>query len=261
MELFPLTFAEIPEFDLSRALNHGLLPRHYLSSRPGRLLSAYVGDYLKEEIADESITRNFPAFSRFLEAAALSNGELVNYKNIASECGVSAPTVKGYFSIAEDTLIGRFLPAYRKEAKRRTISAPKFYFFDVGITGSLTHRGPVEQGSPLFGTVLEQFIINEIFAHAQYSELFYPCAFWRSASGYEVDCILGDHEVAIEVKSSTMVRPRHYKGLLAFMEEHKVKKTIVVSLDPSPRRTQNGIDILPVKEFLTRLWDGRIMGD
>jgi predicted AAA+ superfamily ATPase len=94
-----------------RALNAGLLPRHYQSSNPKQLLRAYVSDYLKEEIAAEALTRNTPAFSRFLQIAALTNGELTNYNNIASECGVSAPTVKEYFLILEDTLIGRMLPA------------------------------------------------------------------------------------------------------------------------------------------------------
>ena len=251
--------AEIPDFDIVRAVNHGLLPRHYLSSRPGRLLQAYVGDYLKEEIAAESLTRNLPAFSRFLEVAALSNGELVNYNNIASECGISAPSVKEYFEITCDTLIGRFLPAWRKTGKRRRIHAPKFYFFDVGVTAHLARRGKIEQGSELFGRVFEQFMINEIHAHAHYSELFYPRAFWRSASGFEVDCVLGDHEVAVEFNSTDMIRPRHLKGLRAFKEEFPVKKAIAVSLDPAPRVTEDHIRVLPAGEFLRQLWQGEVV--
>ncbi|MEK7766420.1 MAG: AAA family ATPase, partial [bacterium] len=142
-ELFPLTFAEIPGFDLLRALNHGLLPRHYQAAQARPLLEAYVGDYLKEEIAAEALTRNLSAFSRFLEAAAFSNGEIVNYRNIASECGVSAPTVKQYFNILEDTLLARFVPVYRARPKRRVIQAPRFYFFDVGVANVLLKRGPI----------------------------------------------------------------------------------------------------------------------
>ena len=112
-ELFGLTSEEIGAgFDLVRALNHGLLPRHYLADSPARHLHAYVQDYLKEEIAQEGLTRSLPAFSTFLSAAALSDGEIVNFSTIARDCGVSSPTVKGYFEILVDTLLGDFRPAY-----------------------------------------------------------------------------------------------------------------------------------------------------
>lgn len=73
-ELYPLVSAEIPEFDLLKALSFGLLPRHYLSSKPEKLLSAYVGNYLRDEIITEARLRNITSFIRFLEAAAFSNG-------------------------------------------------------------------------------------------------------------------------------------------------------------------------------------------
>jgi predicted AAA+ superfamily ATPase len=220
------------------------------------LIESYVGDYLKEEIAAEALTRNVPAFSRFLKIAALTNGELINYRNIASECGVSSPTVKEYFQILDDTLIGKQLPAYRKRAKRRIIGAPKFYFFDIGIVGYLTHRGKIEKGSELFGRALEHFIYMEILAHSSYSELNYPITYWKTASGFEVDFILGNHELAIEVKSASMVGNRHLKGIRAFKEEYAARQYIVVSMDPKPRKTADGIDILPWNIFLDRLWEG-----
>jgi predicted AAA+ superfamily ATPase len=256
-ELHPFVYPEIPDFSLSKALNGGLLPRHYLSPHPQRLIESYVGDYLKEEIAAEALTRNVPAFSRFLKIAALTNGELINYRNIASECGVSAPTVKEYFQILDDTLIGKQLPAFRRRAKRRLIGAPKFYFFDIGIVAHLTHRGSVEKGSELFGKAFEHFIYMEILAHSSYSELNYPIAYWKTASGFEVDFVLGDHEFAIEVKSASMVGNRHLKGMRAFKEEYTAQRYIVVSMDPKPRKTADGIDILPWKIFLDRLWKNR----
>lgn len=258
-ELHPLVYTEIPDFSLSKALNFGLLPRHYRSPHPQRLIESYVGDYLKEEIAAEALTRNVPAFSRFLEIAALTNGELINYQNIASECGVSAPTVKEYFQILEDTLIGKPLPAFRKRAKRRLIGAPKFYFFDIGIVSHLTHRGKVKQGSELFGRALEHFIYMEITAHSSYSELNYPISYWKTASGFEVDFVLGDHEIAVEVKSATMVGNRHLKGIRAFKEEYQAHNYVVVSMDPKPRKTEDGIDILPWNVFLENLWQGKII--
>jgi len=256
-ELHPLVYPEISDFSLSKALNAGLLPRHYQSAHPQRLVESYVGDYLKEEIAAEALTRNVPGFSRFLIIAALTNGELINYQNIASECGVSAPTVKEYFQILDDTLIGKQLPAFRKRAKRRLISAPKFYFFDIGIVAHLTHRGKVEKGSELFGRALEHFIYMEILAHSSYSELNYPMSYWKTASGFEVDFILGNHELAVEVKSTSMAGNRHLKGIRAFMEEYTARHYIVVSMDPKPRKTSDGIVILPWHAFLDRLWEGR----
>ncbi len=258
-ELHPLVSREIPDFDLAKALNHGLLPRHYASEAAQALLRSYVGDYLQQEITAESLTRNIPAFARFLEIAALCNGELINYNNIAAECGVSAPTVKEYYRILEDTLIGSTLPAFQKRAQRRTISAPKFYLFDVGVTGFLAKRGLVRPGSELFGRAFEHFLHQEITAHSKYSEKYYPVTYWKTASGFEVDFVLGDHEVALEAKSSAEVKPHHLKGIRAFTEEFTVKQAIVVSLDPRPRKTDDGILILPWKEFLARLWADRIV--
>ncbi len=257
-ELHPLVYPEINDFSLIKALNRGLLPRHYQSPHANRLLQSYAGDYLKEEIAAEALTRNVPAFSRFLQVAAMTNGELLNYENIASECGISAPTVKAYFQILEDTLLGGYVHAFRKRAKRRIITASKFFFFDIGIVAHLTRRGRIEPGSELFGRAFEHFIHMELTAHSAYSEQFYPISYWRSASGFEVDFITGDHETAIEVKSTAMVRNRHLKGIRAFKEEYPVRYAIVVSLDPKPRKTEDGIDILPWEQFLQRLWDGRI---
>lgn len=259
-ELFPLTFPEIPDFDLIKAINSGLLPRHYQSKRPDRLIQSYVGDYLKEEIVAEAVTRNVPAFSRFLEVAAFSNGEIINFTNIASECGVSSPTVKEYFQILEDTLIGRLLPAYRKKKKRRLISSPKFFFFDISPVIYLAKRGRVLPGSEIFGRAFEHFIWMEISAHASYSGQFYPLYYWRTSSGFEVDFVLGDHEICIEVKSSDHTRNSHLKGLRRFQDEYRVKRSILVSLDPRPRKTEDGIEILPWQIFLEQLWSGDIMG-
>jgi uncharacterized protein len=257
-ELKPLTFPEIPDFDLSSALNSGLMPRFYGSSHAKQMMQAYIGDYLKEEIAAEALTRNVPAFSRFLEVAAFSNGEVVNFNNIARECGVSAPTVREYFRILEDTLIGFFLPAYTRTKKRRTVAAPRFFFFDLAPVIHLTHRGTVEPGSDLFGRAFEHFIWMEIAAHSSYSGLHYPLSYWRTSSGFEVDFVLGDVETAIEVKSCPDVKDKHLKGIRAFKEEAAARRYIVVSRDPEPRRTVDGIDILPWEIFLSQLWGGAL---
>lgn len=256
-ELFPLIYREVPDFDLIRALNNGLLPRHYLSNKPARLISAYVGNYLRDEIMAEARIRNISTFSRFLEAAAFSNGEIVNYSNIASDCGVSSPTIKGYFQILEDTLIGRFVPSYQKKPKRRVILAPKFYFFDIGIVNHLLKRGMIVAGSEAFGNAFEHFIYNELIAHSHYSGLNYPVSYWRTASQIEVDFILGDNEAAVEVKGTSMAHERHLRGLLSFAEEYTARHLILVTNDPLPRKVGKVI-IMPWRYFLNKLWAGEI---
>lgn len=257
-ELYPLIKKEIPDFDLLRALNHGLLPRHYLSERPQKLLSAYIGSYLQDEIIAEAKIRNIGSFTRFLEIAAFSNGEMVNYSNIGSECGVSPPTVREYFQILEDTLIGRFVPSFQKKPKRRIIQSPRFYYFDVGIANYLLKRGKILPGSETFGKAFEHYIYHEIYAHRHYTQSDYTISYWRTTSGLEVDFILGDHEVAIEVKATPNASARHLKGLKSFADEYTVKRKILVSLDPLPRKTGD-IEILPWSRFLELLWEGGII--
>jgi predicted AAA+ superfamily ATPase len=257
-ELYPFTSAEIPNFDLLKALNNGLLPRHYLSSSPKKMISAYVGNYLRDEIAGEAKIRNVANFSRFLESAAFSNGEMVNYANIASDCGVSAVTVKEYFQILEDTLIGRFLPSYQKKPKRRVITAPKFYFFDIGVVNYLLKRGKIDIGSELFRNAFEHFIYNELYAHSSYSGKDYPIYYWRTASQIEIDFVLGNHDVAIEVKATSNVQSRHLKGLKSFSEEYAVNQLVLVCNEPLPRISE-GVRILPWKVFLEELWSDKII--
>jgi uncharacterized protein len=258
-ELYPLVFPEIPDFSLMTALNNGLLPPHYGSGIAHQRLEAYVGDYLKEEITAETLTRNIPGFSRFLEVAALSNGEIIQFTNIARECGVSSPTVKAYYRILEDTLIGKFVPAFQKRPNRRVILAPRFYFFDVGVVGFLTRRGLIETGSELFGRAFEHFIFMEITAHSRYSNLHYPISYWRTTSQLEVDFILGDHQIALEVKGTNFTQSHHLKGLLAFGEEYRTKRRILVSCDPKPRLVGDHIEIIPWNIFLDDLWSGKII--
>jgi len=258
-ELFPLAFLEIPDFLLIKALNFGLIPRHYDSTKPERLIQSYVGDYLKEEIIAEALTRNMPAFSRFLEVAGLSNGEILNFTNIARECGISSPTVKEYFQILEDTLVGRQLPAFRKRKKRRLLTSPKFYFFVLSLVIQLARRGRVVPGSELFGRAFEHFIWMEIIAHSSYSELFYPLFYWRTTSGFEIDFILGDHEIALDVKSTEFANDGHLKGLRRFKEEYPVRRSILISQDLKPRNTEDQIEIIPWRTFLQQLWNGDII--
>ena len=255
-ELRGLTAGELGAgFDLRRLLNTGYLPRMVEARDAGRRLDAYIGDYLKEEVAAEGLVRNLPAFSRFLHAAALCDGELVNFSNVAADCGVSSHTARAYFEILEDTLLGRWLPAYRKRVKRRVLRAPKFYFADVGIVNRLARRGILEPGSEAFGKAFENWVFHELSACVAYRELDEPLSYWRLAGGTEVDFVLGDGRVAVEAKASAQVGNRHLKGLRSFAAEHaEVAHRVLVCLEAGPRRTDDGIDILPAEDFVARLW-------
>ena len=252
-ELLPLSYREIPAFDLDRALTAGLLPRHYNSENPRRLLQAYVADYLREEVAAEALTRNVPAFSRFLDTVGLTNGAIVNYQAVASDCGVSAPTVREYYQILQDTLVGFEVPAFRKTEKRRVVAAPKWYLFDVGVAGFLGKRGAVLPGSTEYGKAFEHFMIMEMRAHSLYSGLSYPLRYWRTGSGFKVDAVLGEGEVIVEVKSTDTITYRDLKGIRAFREEANARHAVLACMVSAPRRTEDGIEILPWREFLSRL--------
>jgi predicted AAA+ superfamily ATPase len=258
-ELLGLTAAELgEEFDLERLLNHGYLPRIYQAERPQRLLAAYVGDYLKEEVAAEGLVRNLPVFSGFLNAAALSEGDLVNFSNIARDCGVSSHTVKGYFNILEDTLLGRWLYGYTKRPKRRVIAAPKFYFADVGVVNHLAGRGKIEQGGELFGKAFENWVFHELVAHSAYAETFTQLFYWRLASGIEVDFVVADAALAVEAKATSRITSDHLKGLRHFAEDHPKTRRIVVCLEPKRRTTDDDIEILPVPAFVDDLAAGAL---
>lgn len=257
--LFPLVSAEIPDFNLERALNHGMLPRHYLSANPQSRLQAYIGDYLQQEIVEESIVRRLEAFTRFLQVAALSNAEIVNYTNVAQDCGISAKTVKEYFTILEETMLGFFLPAFTRVVKRRVIQSPKFYYFDVAIPNHLLHRIPLQPGTDTYGHALEHFVIQELHAYLSYRQPNRQLCYWHTLDNkYEVDAVVGNAEVAIEIKSTSSVTSHDTKGLRAFNEEYPQAKLLLVSQEPRPRLL-NGIEIWPVEQFLQRLWEDKFL--
>ena len=258
VSLFPLVSAEIPDFDLFHAINNGMIPRHYMSKNPQKRLEAYIGVYLKEEIQEEAVVRQLSSFNRFLDVAAQCDGEMINYTNIAQDCGVSAVTIKEYFNILEQTLIGYMIPAFTLTKKRRAITTRKFDYFDIGVVNHLLNRSNLQPGSIDFGHAFEHFMIQEIIAYLSYYEKKEKLSYWRTAGGYEVDAIIGDARVAIEFKSSDEVQSKHTKGLKAFEEDFPEARKIIVSLDRN-KRILNGIEVIPATEFLKMLWNGEIM--
>jgi len=259
-EMFPLTTAEIGiGFDLLRAMNHGLIPQHYFSNQPVRFLESYVSDYLSHEIKAEAMVRNVPAFHRFLEVAAISNSEIINFSSIARDCGVSSVTVKDYFQILQDTLLGFLLNPFIKKIKRTPVESSKFYFFDMGITRALRRMLIIQEGSVEFGHFFEHFILMEIRAFLSYFNYYKNIYFWRTNCGKEVDLIIGEAEWAIEIKTSKQKSMKDFKGLLAFGEEFPSAKLIAITFDDAKRLIDNKIEVFPWQVFLKQLWDKKLI--
>lgn len=254
----PLSYIEISNFDIKKIMMSGLLPPHLLSSDPIQDLRAYVADYLKEEIAAEAVVQNIPAFSEFLRIAALTSGELLNYTNVARETGVSAKVIRNYFQILEDTLLGFRLQPWRKQIDRRLIETEKFYLFDVGVTNYLARRKPLPS-TPEFGKSFEHFILMELKAYQAYKNPDLSLHYWRTTTGLEVDFILGDMEVAIEVKSSRRVHETDIKGLNALNDSHTAKRLLLISFEDEPKVLMGKIECLPWEIFIKMLWDGEIV--
>lgn len=233
-------------------MNSGGLPAVYGDKDWEEELRAYVNNYLREEIQAEALTRNIAPFARFLDAVGLSHGEELSFESLASDCGVGARTVQNYVEVLEDTLVGFRVPPFLATTKRKTITRSKLFLFDVGVANVLANR-TVRPKSESFGRSFEHFIACEIRAWLSYSRSQHPLQYWRSTSGFEVDFVVGK-EMAIEVKASELVQDKHIKGLRAIKEEKLIRRYLVVSLDPERRRTSDGIEILPWKDFLSSLW-------
>ena len=214
---------------------------------------------MKEEVFAEGLTRNIPAFSRFFEAIGYSHGELTNYLNIACECGVNSKTVKEYYQILVDTLLGTMIKPFKKRQNRQVITkASKFYLFDVGVAGAITKRHLLEEKGEFFGKAFEHFILMEIIAYNSYKELDFEINFWRTKSGLEVDFILGGGEVAIEVKGSQNISKKDLYPMKAFVNEYSPRIALVVSNEREERMHEK-IHIVPYKKFLDNLWLGNII--
>ncbi|MFA6038387.1 MAG: ATP-binding protein [Legionellales bacterium] len=255
--LFPLTFHEIPDFDLDHFLQFGGLPAIYLSDEPREDLMAYVDTYLKEEIQAEAVVRKIPAFARFLQVAALSSGQMLNFHSLASDIGLPASTTREYYQVLEYTLLGFFVPAWIKSQKRKPVTRSKFYLFDIGVRHQLADINTLEPQSDRYGQAFEHFIAMELRAYLSYTRKNLSLSYWTSQHGFEVDFIIGD-EIAIEVKTTQTLGDKHLKGLLKLKEESICKDYYIISMDKVARLTQ-GIQAMHWQEFLRKLWAGEIV--
>ncbi|MCC6954566.1 MAG: ATP-binding protein [Deltaproteobacteria bacterium] len=250
----PLSAIELGErFSLDNALHRGLLPPMVLNEDYQSRLSSYVDDYLQQEIMAEGAARNIPAFARFLTTAALCNAQLINFSNIANDAQVSLTTVREYFAVLEDSLVARKLEVWRESKKRKATSTAKFYFFDTGVVRHLQGRSNIARNIAEFGFALETYLHHELCCFSDYHSA-EKLSFWRATNGMEVDFILGNR-IAIEVKATAKVSDKMLTGLRALREEKRIKHFLLLSFEPMARKV-DGIEIVPVGEFVHRLWRG-----
>jgi predicted AAA+ superfamily ATPase len=254
--MHPLVRAELKSrFSLNRALSYGLLPSIFFSENPISDLKDYVGVYLKEEILAEGLTRNLPAFSRFLEAAASMNGKMLNYTKVANDAQIPPSTTYEHFKVLEDTLIAKEVVSFSKTNIRKAISTSKFYFFDIGVVRAILGKNEIKTSDADYGDFFEAYIFQELSCYSSYHRLA-DVKYWRSKSNFEVDFILDDR-IAIEVKTTKRVSAADLKGLKALAEEKLLQKYILVSFDKK-KQVYDGIQCLYWENFLDQLMEGSL---
>ena len=254
--MHPLSFLELKEdFNLDFFLKYGGLPYVYKKEiSPKKYLESYVRTYLEEEVKEEGLTRNLQAFARFLEAASFSQGSILNISSVARECKVERKVVENYFSILEDLLIGYRIPVFTKRAKRRLVSHPKFYFFDVGVYRTIRPKGPLDFPEEIEGVAFETLFFQELLALNEGLDLGYKIFYWRTSNNMEVDFVMyGEKGIkAFEVKRTAKVSKKMLSGLKSFLRDYPMAKVYFVYGGKYYLREDN-IEIFPIEEILKKL--------
>lgn len=247
---------------LDDLIQWGGLPSVLTSTAPMRKLKAYIGIYLQEEIKAEGFARNLGDFSKFLDVAALTNSEQLDFAGVARDVQLSPRTVAAYYSILQDTLIGYLLEPFRQTKTRKAVTTPKFYYFDVGICNFLTGREKLAKNTPEHGKALEHFVFTEIIAYKDYKEQNFELFYWRSTSQFEVDFVIrlkSKKLIGIEVKSSSHIDKDDLKGFRAFEDDFKFYKKIIVCNEKLERVINEDCHIMPVAKFCNKLWKDEIL--
>ena len=259
---FPLTVAELDYvFEIDALLAHGCLP--HVRSKPELavdILEAYVGTYLREEIQQEALTKDLGAFSRFLDVAALTNGQVVNVAGVARDAGVARPTVTRFYQVLVDTLVGTWLPAWKSRARVKEQQHPKFYLFDAGVARAMHGRlrEPLEAAER--GPLLETLILHELRAAMSEQNLGGTLSYWRTPAGVEIDFVWerGRRRVGIEVKASRTWR-REYGAPLAELRREGVITAAFGVYTGDSKLMLNDVTILPVRDFLRALSEAKVL--
>ena len=243
--LYPLSCFELGDkFNLEEALQWGTLPKIFSLQRnldKEAFLRSYADTYLKEEIWNEQVIRKLPPFRRFLEVAAQCNGKVINYSNIARDVGVDDKTIKEYFCVLEDTLIGFFLEPYHHSFRKRLVEKPKFYFFDTGVVRSLSRRlsVPLTPKTAAYGEAFEHYILLEFVRLSSYFNPDYRLSFIRTSGDVEIDLVVerpGKHLLCIEIKSTATIAERDISSFVRLTKDMPDCEAIVLSQDPFMKR-------------------------
>jgi predicted AAA+ superfamily ATPase len=253
--MHPFMAAELGEkFNLEKALQTGLLPLVWDSLEPKKVLSAYIGLYLREEVKMEGLVRRVEDFSHFLETMAFSHGGLLNLNNTARETHVKRSTIDSYMEILEDLLLSFKLPVFSKRAKRELVAHEKFYFFDTGVFQALRRRGPFDTPGEIQGQALEGLVAQHLRAWNSYGDNEHEISYWRTRWGMEVDFVVyGPSGIwALEVKSSDRVKSEDLKGLNAFLDDYPQSEGALLYRG-TERLKEGRIHCLPIGEFLRGL--------
>lgn len=270
MRMEPFSFAELKDqFYLERVLEWGAMPiLHGKKGFEKEILKAYVETYIREEIREEGAVRKLAPFLRFLPVAGMLNGQIVNSENTAREAGVPRSTVDTYFSVLIETLLGHFLPAYRPGFKVREVAHPKFFWMDTGVARAAADLLGDSLAADWRGAALETLVFHEIRCWNDSSGKNRPVAYYRTGAGAEIDFIVETqkkqsdqvpHVVCIEVKHAKIWQRKWERP----MREMAAQKACVVERMIGVYRGErtysfNGLDVLPVEEFLRQLHQGGV---
>ena len=259
--MHPLTAVEQQEaFNLRDSVQLGHLPARFSESDPAKYLKDYVQTYLREEVMQESLTRNIAHFAHFLEVASFSQGATINISAVAREAHIERSVAENYFSILEDLLIAVRLPVFSRKAKRKLMSQKKFYFFDAGVFRAIRPVGPLDSDAEIDGPALETLVLQELRAVNDNHDYGYQISFWRTRSSLEVDFVLYGPRglLAIEIKRSTQIQPRDTRALREFKRDYPPAKCFVFYGGPSPVYMDD-VTVLPIEHALRNL--GQILGN
>jgi uncharacterized protein len=209
---------------------------------------------LKEEVQQEALVRNLESFARFLQVASFSQGAVLNVKQVASDCGIGRTTVENYFTVLEDLLLSIRLPVFRRRAKRKMSSHPKFYFFDCGVFRALRPKGPLDPPEEIEGATLETLVLQELRAHNANANLGYELSFWRTQDQLEIDFVLYGERglLGIEVKRASRFRESDLRALQTFCEDFPVTRAYFLYTGET-RYKFGAIEVWPLQEFLPNL--------
>lgn len=253
--MHPLIVQEVGEaFSLESALQFGTLPAAFFVNDPQHYLETYIASYLKEEVQQEGVVRNLGNFTRFLQIASFSQGEVMNYSQIARDAAVSRKVVEGYFGIVEDLLIGFTLPVFNKHAKRRLVSHSKFYYFDVGLYRALRPKGPLDSPEQIDGPALETIFISHLKALNDYYRLGYTFYFWRTTHGTEVDFIAYGEKglIAFEIKRKKILHSKDLNGLESFRKDYPIAQCFLI-YGGEHKQYHKAVTVLPIVNALSEL--------